>query len=216
MEIEFDMSEMGAEAPKKVTGARPGSVIDEKVTAEIWVDSVTPIVSRGSRHDVYMYTEVFAPAEYAKLVHLLGMVGADDMVVLHINTGGGMLDSCELIMNAIHECDAIVIGKLSGTVASAGTMIALACDELEISPHCHWLSHMYSGNVAGKGSDMKAEQAFMDTEIEKMYYEIHRGFFTEEEIASLVDGKDRWLNKDQVVERLAARELYRDGKGTNE
>ena len=200
MEIEF----VGAEAPhKKVEGTRKGNILDEVICADIWEDSLTPIVSKAGLHDVYMYTEVFPPEEYPKLVHLLRTIGEDETVTFHINTGGGSLDACKSICDAIAECKAVTICKLSGTVASAGTMIALSCDGIEMGEHCHWMSHYYSGGAVGKGNELKAQQEFMDREIERMFYAVHKGFFTNDEIEKIIDGKDRWLNKTEVLERWA-------------
>jgi len=129
------------------------------------------------------------------------VVDGSDVIVLHINTGGGSLDGCKTIYDGIKECKATTICKLSGTVASAGTMIALACDKIEMGEHCHWMSHYYSGGAVGKGNELKAQQEFMDREIEQMFYDIHKGFFNVAEIEKIIDGKDRWLNKSQVLER---------------
>lgn len=186
---------------KKIEGTRRGNVLDEAICAEIWEDNVTPILSNGNVHDVYMFTEVYAAVEYAKLVHLLRTVTEDDTVVLHINTAGGSLDGCKTVCDAVIECKAKTVCKLSGIVASAGTMIALACDDIEMGRHCHWMSHYYSGGAAGKGNELKAQQEFMDREIERMFYDVHIGFFSKAEIEKIIDGKDRWLNRAEVLER---------------
>lgn len=186
---------------KKVEGIRPGNIVDEVMCAEIWEDNVTPIVSSERHHDVYMYTEVFPAAEYAKLVHLLRMVTEEDVVVLHINTNGGSLDGCKTVCDAIKECKATTVCALSGTVASAGTMIALACDQIRMGEYCHWMTHYYSGEAVGKGNELKAQQEFMDREIERMFYDTHIGFFSKEEIEKIIDGKDRWLNRAEVFKR---------------
>ena len=186
---------------KEVEGTRSGNIIDESICADIWEDNVTPIVSSDKNHDVYMYTEIFPAAEYAKLIHLLRMVTEEDVVVLHINTNGGSLDGCKTVCDAIKECKATTVCKLSGTVASAGTVIALVCDQIEMGDYCHWITHYYSGEATGKGNELKAQQEFMDREIERMFYNMHIGFFSKEEIEKIIDGKDRWLNKAEVLKR---------------
>jgi hypothetical protein len=37
-----------------------------------------------------------------------------------------------------------------------------------------------------------------------MFKEIHKGFLTEDEIDRVIDGKDIWLNKEQIEKRFAA------------
>ena len=134
------------------------------------------------------------------------MVTEEDTVILHINTSGGLLDGCKTIYDAIKECKATTICKLSGTVASAGTIIALACDEIEMGDYCCWMTHYYSSEIISRGNELEADeleaqQEFMSREIERMFYEIYDGFFSKEEIKKIIDGRTRWLNKTEVLKR---------------
>jgi ATP-dependent protease ClpP protease subunit len=54
-----------------------------------------------------------------------------------------------MIAAAIKHSKAKVIGQLSGTVASAGTLITMACDEIVVTPHLSFMIHNYSGGMAG-------------------------------------------------------------------
>ena len=125
-----------------------------------------------------------------------------DIVRLIINNDGGLMNTMLTIINSISKSNATVVAVLSGTVASAATMIALACDEIEVAPYTSWLTHYYSGGTAGKGNEIKAKHEFEDTEIPKMFKEIHRGFLTEEEIDRVIDGKYIWLNSEEIVRRF--------------
>lgn len=165
-------------------------------------DKVVPIVNKGKIVTAYLMNEIYEPHEYNELCYTLENTKAEE-VRLIMNNGGGLMDTMSTIRNSILKCNALVTAVLSGSVASAATMIALACDKIEVAPHTSWLTHYYSGGSAGKGNEIKAKHDFDEVEIPKMFKEIHKGFLTEEEIDRVIDGKDIWLNSEQIVERFS-------------
>lgn len=175
--------------------------VEEKLECSRW-DKDVPIVARGKVVTAYLMSEIYEPEVYNELCYTLEHTSAD-YVRLVMNNGGGQLDSMLSIIDAIKRSNATVVAVLSGTVASAATMIALACDEVEVADYTRWLTHYYSGESAGKGNEIKAKHLFDEVEIPKMFKELHKGFFTEAEIERVIDGKDEWLNKEQILERFA-------------
>lgn len=209
--MEINLEDMMNSTPVSDSGksTREGSIIDEKVSADIWSDNLTPIVSSGKVHNVYIFSGIGDPIEYCKLIEFLGMVEEDETVYIKLNNGGGNVDSAFAITQAIKECRGIVIASVTGMVASAATIIALACDELLVGDHVQWLSHNYSSGVVGKGHEMKAQAEFMDRELNAAFRIIHKGFFTDEEMTNIIDGKDMWLNKSEIIERWGDMCTYR-------
>ena len=199
MEILMDIFELAAEVPKK-----PGS---------IWEDHI-PISKNGREIDAYIMAEIVNPIEYNELCHLLRNATSKEVIRLHINTPGGRLDSATMIIDAIAASDAYVIGVLSGSVASAGTMIALACDELECSSYLEFMIHYFSGGTGGKGNEIKAHSNFIDKHMPMIFKKMYAGFLTNKEIEDMIEGKDIWLNGDEVLERFEAAKLgvYDDEK----
>lgn len=175
--------------------------VEEKSEYSRW-DKDVPIVARGKVVTAYLMSEIYEPEVYSELCYTLEHTSAD-YVRLVMNNGGGQLDSMLSIIDAIKRSNATVVAVLSGTVASAATMIALSCDEVEVADYTSWLTHYYSGGSAGKGNEIKAKHLFDEVEIPKMFKELHKGFFTEAEIERVIDGKDEWLNKEQILERFA-------------
>jgi len=174
---------------------------DEKLENSRWTKTV-PIIARGSTVTAYLMNEVYEPDTYNELCYTLEHTAAD-YVELVMNNTGGMMDSMVMIRESIAKSNATVVAVLSGTVASAATMVALACDEVEVAQYTSWLTHYYSGGSAGKGNEIKAKHDFDEVEIPKMFKEIHTGFLTDEEIDRVIDGKDIWLNKDEIETRFA-------------
>ena len=178
-----------------------------KDASRIW-DLEVPIVINKNRIDAYITNEIVEPSFYNELVYLLSTASAAETFYLHINTPGGIIDSAFHLVDAIENSQARVIGYLTGTVASAGTIIALACDDLVIARHTAWMSHNYSGGAYGKGHEMKARQEFTDKSLNASFREIHAGFFSDKEITAIIEGKDFWMGKEEVEQRWEARKSY--------
>jgi ATP-dependent protease ClpP protease subunit len=101
-----------------------------------------------------------------------------------------------MLVDAIKTSKAKVIAQISGTVASAGTIITLACDDVEVAPHTAFMIHNYSGGLVGKGHELKAHQEFVDANLNNSFTDLYKGFLTPSEIKKVIDGKDYWMNCD--------------------
>ena len=112
-------------------------------------DRYVPIVSNKTTTHVYLTDGIDEPSFYNQLCHSLYCADESDTFYLHINTPGGMLDTTFMLLDAMRNSKAHIIGHLTGTVASAGTIIALTCDELICSDDLSWMSHYYSSMIGG-------------------------------------------------------------------
>jgi ATP-dependent protease ClpP protease subunit len=177
----------------------------------IWDDYV-PIVECGNKIDVYLTDVIDAPANYNQFCNMLQNLPEYAEVTLHINNGGGHIDSAFMIIDAIKNSEATVTAKLSGTVASAATIITMACDEIITTKYLAFMIHNYSTGMSGKGHELKAYQNFTDRELNRAFKEIYKGFLTEEEMSKVIDGQDMWINEDEVEARWLNRlELKNEG-----
>ena len=172
---------------------------------KVW-DAPCPTVKVNEKlYRVYMLDEIGHPQDYGEVVEVLNDLDEDCVVEWFLNSPGGRLDSATMLLNAIDKTKAKVIGKLSGTVASAATMLTLAFDEIEIAPYIEFMIHNYSGGLQGKGNELKAQQAFVDKETAKLFKEVYKGFLTPREIKKVLDGTDLWMGKEETEKRLAKR-----------
>lgn len=167
---------------------------------DIWSDYV-PITQIGNDINVYLTDVIEAPANYNKLIHTLEQAEEYQRVNLYINNGGGAVDSAFMITEAIKSSDATVVAHLSGTVASAATIITMACDDIKCSPYLAFMIHNYSTGMQGKGHELKAYQTFMDKELNRAFKEIYKGFLTDDEMDDVIDGRDIWVSELEVEQR---------------
>ena len=166
----------------------------------VWDDYV-PIVINGHTVDIYLTSYIDTANNYDKMIATLRSAPSYYQVNLHINNGGGYVDSAFSIIDAIKNTKARTTAYISGTVASSATIITLACDEIVCSDYLSFMIHNYSTGMQGKGHEVKAQQEFNDRELNRAFREIYRGFLTEEEMTEVIDGKDKWFNEHEVMER---------------
>lgn len=167
----------------------------------VW-DIYVPIVTSKNVSHVYITEPIDEPSYYNELCFLLDSATEQDTINIHINTPGGIIDSAVMIINSIKNSKANVVGHLAGTVASAGTMIALSCNSLKVANHTTFMIHNYSGGLRGKGHELKAQQAFVDASLEAFFKDVYGNFLSPKEIREVIDGKDMWINSEEVLARF--------------
>lgn len=171
----------------------------------IW-DNAVPIITTDSGDvTAYISNQIDEAFTYNELCYRLKHAPAEATVTLHLNTPGGYLHSAMMLVDAIKNAKAKTVAYLTGTVASAGTIIALSCDELIVSDHLSFMIHNYSGGISGKGHEMKAQQEFSDKNLNSAFNGFYAGFLTPEEMSNIIDGKDMWLTSEETRVRWARR-----------
>lgn len=178
----------------------------------IW-DLEVPIVhDKDTDHiKAYLTDGIQEPGEYNELCYLLDTASKTTTIDLHINCPGGIVDSAFMIANSIQSSKATVTAILSGTVASAATLITMVCDKVLAQPHLSFMIHNYSGGMSGKGHEMKARQKFVDDHLNRAFKTFYSGFLTEEEMDKVIEGTDIWMPAEEVTERWNNRIEYVKG-----
>lgn len=172
----------------------------ESSKKNFWDDYV-PIVQDGNTFTAYLASPIEEPDLYNQLCHLLNVATEEMTIILDINTPGGSIDSAVKILHSLSKTKAHTKAIITGTVASAGTIIALSCDELEIAKYTQFMIHNYSTGTQGKGHEVMAYIQFTDKNLKSTFKEIYKDFLTEEEMDSVIKGEDLWLNSEEVQER---------------
>ena len=155
-----------------------------------------------SIHEFYLVGEIESAEEYVQWFDTIRHAGQNDIVKIYINSGGGDLFTAIQFMRVLSETEATVIISVEGVCASAATMIMLAGDNFEVSPHSVFMFHNYSSGVIGKGGEMFDQLQYERVWSEKLLRETYAEFLTEKEITSILDNKDIWMDGDEVVKRL--------------
>jgi len=170
----------------------------------VW-DNYVPILQSARHTDIYLTDQIESPSEYNQVCHLLRTAYKEDTFTLHLNNGGGYVDSGFMLIDAIKASKGKVTAKLSGTVASVSTIIALRCAKIEMADYLQFMIHNYSGGASGKGHEMRAQLEFTNSQLNFAFKDVYNGFLTDHEMELVIAGKDIWLSKDEVQQRLDAR-----------
>jgi ATP-dependent Clp protease protease subunit len=140
--------------------------------------------------------------DYVDLIDALYQGKANETIVLHLNTPGGRLDITMQIINAMRVSDANVVTVADGMVASAGSLLLFASENIGISPYSYVMMHDGSEGVGGKLNENAKQVLFSQKLMRKLAFDIYKPFFSDEEIEAVLEGKDLWLMSDEVEERI--------------
>lgn len=150
----------------------------------------------------YLSGEIKQPQLYSDWFHTIRTAGETDIIYFRINSPGGDLFTAIQMMRAITESKAHIVSSVEGICMSAATMIFLAADSFEVSDHTMFMFHNYSSGVGGKGGEMYDQVVHTHQWSERLMNEIYKDFLTADEIKSILDNKDIWMDSQEVIKRL--------------
>jgi ATP-dependent protease ClpP protease subunit len=152
--------------------------------------------------EFYLSGEIESSEEYIQWFDTIRHAGETDVIKIYINSGGGDVFTAIQFMRALEETSANVVMSVEGLCASAATMIMLCGDTFEISQHSMFMFHNYSGGTFGKGGEMLDQLQHERAWSEKLLRETYSDFLTEEEIVSILNNRDIWMDGEEVIKRL--------------
>jgi ATP-dependent protease ClpP protease subunit len=159
----------------------------------------------GHVFEYYISGEIKEPELYIDWFDEIRHAGENDVVKIRINSTGGDLFTGIQFMRVLSETDATVRVSVEGACMSAATLIFLCADQFEISEHSSFMFHNYSGGTYGKGGEQFDQLVHERRWSEKLLKEVYEGFLTPQEIRSLLDNKDLWMDIDEVILRMEER-----------
>ncbi len=157
--------------------------------------------SGGIVFNIFLMEAIEDASEFAEIISVLDAALDTDTVVFKINSPGGYKHSTLSVIDAIRASKAQTIAECTGTVASAATIIALACDGLYIADHSTFMVHNYTGGVYGKGHEIIADIEHTTPNNTRFVEESYRKFLSKKEIKKLINGKDYYFTAEETRER---------------
>jgi ATP-dependent protease ClpP protease subunit len=156
----------------------------------------------GHVHEFYLSGEIDSSENYVEWFDTIRHAGESDIVKIYINSPGGDLFTAIQFMRVLSETEATVIASVEGACMSAATMIFLCAEQFEVTPHSMFMFHNYSGGTFGKGGEMIDQLQHERKWSEGLLREVYEDFLSEEEITSILDNRDIWLDGKQILARL--------------
>lgn len=85
-----------------------------------------------------------------------------DTIHIRLNTPGGEVFDATTIYNAIRDLSAAVVTHVDGLAASAGSVIAVAGDEVRMASNAYMMIHNAHGGVGGDSREMRKYAELLD------------------------------------------------------
>jgi ATP-dependent protease ClpP protease subunit len=156
--------------------------------------------------------EIKGAEEYVEWFQVMRSAGENDVIFIRINSEGGDLFSAMQLVRAMSDSQATIISSVEGICMSAATLIFLSADQWQLSDHTMFMFHNYSSGVIGKGGEMYDHITHTRKWSERLFTDVYKDFLTEEEIKSMLENKDIWLDAEDVAKRLEERNEKRSAE----
>lgn len=156
-----------------------------------------------NKYEFNLDEDIKEPSYYRNLIEVLNNATEQDLVVLNINSGGGMLDSAISIIDALRNTRANTLAWISGSAYSAAGLIALSCQNVEVGEFATLMAHNSQYGLGGYTTDIKDRALFEHKMTSKIMQSVYRFFLSPEEIESVLMNKTIWMDSDEIAERLS-------------
>ena len=153
-------------------------------------------------YDYKLFGEITEVDDYFDLIDALNYASPDDEFIIRIHSGGGLLGTADVIINAIQNTQARVHGHIESLCGSAATIIFLNCHSYSISPRSEFFVHTASSATIGKEHENYASIMFDRKRVHKMVRDAYEGLLTDQEIDNVLKGQDYYFDAEELGERL--------------
>ena len=182
---------------------------DEAYVTELGY-SVEPTVSHLFK--VNITSDFEGPDYYTKVFNMLLQAAPTDVVRFIVSSYGGRMDGLQMLLEGIRLTDAHTEVLLVGNAYSCASLLCMAVDEVIVLPHADMLCHAVRFGISGKSQDIVAMTEHTTKGSLKLFEEYYEGFLSQEEIKNVLKGEELYLHADDIVIRLAQREIYFEEK----
>ena len=156
---------------------------------------------QNTRYHIFIDTNIAEVHEYRKELTILREANDGDEVFLYVNSYGGYLDTAIQFIYALEDTAAKTKAVIY-TAASAATLIAFACDEVDAKPLSTVMLHNFSTHQQGKGSEIRAKVKFDEAQFGALCTTLYSGILSEVEIKKLQDDDDFWFIGGELHTRM--------------
>ncbi len=165
-------------------------------------DRIVQVISYESRLiSINIDEEVGTPDKYRSVFDILRKATPFDSVNVIVNTHGGCLDTAMQIYHYLLETQANTKAEIHNAY-SAGAIIAMACDEIEVARYGSMMIHSIMVSSFGKMHEMDQQVHFSKNQSTTILETVFTNFLTSKELNSIIKGKDVWLSEDDINKRL--------------
>ena len=168
---------------------------------------------KGFNNVIFLDEVVSDSSYYRSAILTLKSAAPDDSIEIIFNTEGGASFTASVFVAAMRQCQARITGNLSGLCASAGTMIALNCDDWIIGDDLAFMVHSNSYGSYNSAEKIRDHMQFMDKWNSDSLRRDYEGFLSEDELVAMIEsGKEYWFDATETTKRLKEYQSFHETK----
>ena len=170
--------------------------------------SIFATPNHGVHYSVNVSQVFGSPHSFDEVIHLLSVATPEDIINFNINSNGGDFYSLVALRNAIRQTEAQVYMNLLGMAASAGSALFLEnADGYKIHEDSCMMIHSMQCGTGYTDANTIATRAEHNKKInERFVRNTYKDFLTEDEIESVLNSREIYLEDFEIRERLEKRE----------
>lgn len=157
---------------------------------------------------VHLNQPFLGPDYYDNIVDALDRASPGDVFIFKVASPGGSYAGLISLVDAIENTEALVIADVIGECHSAASLFTMKCHQVRVSPYAEMLCHSSQYGFKGKSPDNVSHVLHTAKVTERFMRDCYEGFLSEEEIEQVLNGKELYLDAEEIMERLEAREEY--------
>lgn len=162
-------------------------------------------------YHVYIDDYIVDIGYYQNVISILNNANEDDVVVFHLSTDGGVVDTAVAICNAIRATEAKTISIIRTRAISAGTFFVMTTDSVIVMPHSFMMFHPAQYGVSDDMKNVKNFVSFQDNRLKLIFQDFYDGFFTDKEINDMVENRmEVWMDENEIIDRLKKRDKHQE------
>lgn len=163
---------------------------------------LNPTDPEGAKQIIMDIDQAFSePSTFRGIIQALENARTGDEADLKINSPGGRTDAAQAVYVALLETKAKTRAKIINA-ASSGSIVAMACDEIQTTPFCTMMIHNASAGTQGKVGDMAAASSHYKDHFKEWFGELYAGFLTGDEVIDVTKGQEFYLKEKDIKLRL--------------
>lgn len=163
---------------------------------------------QSTEYTIFLDDEITEPSNYRDEIFSIINSSEFDEISIILNTVGGSLSTALAFKEVLQLCPATSTAVLIGECSSAGTIIALACNNVAVLDSATFMIHTAKFGSGGTTNNVKDHVDFTHAQINKLIDSTYVGFLSKAEIEQVKLGKEFWFNADEIRERLQNRAKY--------
>lgn len=149
--------------------------------------------------------------DFEEEIMALEEAGPGDLVIMQLSSPGGSLETCDFLCRRMKECEAPIVIEIGLTCASAASAMCLQADEWVIHDSSTLMIHACSYSPGwGKEVDVFSAATYTNRINKEWLERTYKGFLSDDELKSVLDGKDLYFYADDLRERLPKYAEYRE------